>query len=93
MRPGGGFVPSFPLVTKGSVNGLFAPPLWASIRAACPSLSFLWTTPAWSPVTPQDVGWNFETVLFAKSGQPYRRYATAVDPIDLKADIAALLAQ
>lgn len=95
VRPGGGFVPAFPLTQKSDVNGLLADPLWAMIRGACPSpvSSFDWTTPSWAPVTPSDVAWNFETVLFDKAGMPYRRYATAVDPASLVDDINALLAQ
>jgi len=94
VRPGGGFVPAFPLAAAVSVNGLFSDPLWAYIRASCPSPvdSFIWAPSTWSPVTPRDVAWNFESILFAKSGLPYRRYATAVDPIELAGDIAALLA-
>ena len=42
---------------------------------------------------PADVAWNFETVLFDKTGKPYRRYATGVDPIDISGDIEYLLAQ
>lgn len=94
VRPGGGFVPAFPLTQKVDVNGFTADPMWANIRAACPSPvdTFIWAPSSWVPVTPRDVGWNFETVLAGKDGMLYRRYATAVDPADLAGDIAYLLA-
>lgn len=47
---------------------------------------------AGTPVTTTDVAWNFETVLFSRTGSVYRRYATAVDPRAISADVAYLLA-
>jgi glutathione peroxidase len=94
VRPGGGFVPSFPLTQKGNVNGLLQDPLWAYIKSVCPAavddLSDI--TPSWTPITTRDVAWNFEAVLFDHNGYAYRRYATAVDPRDTETDIATLLA-
>lgn len=94
VRPGNGFVPAFPLSQSLSVNGLLSDPVWTAIRGACaaPVTSFDWTTPVWAPVTPRDISWNFETVLLDKQGVPFRRYASAVDPLAIASDIEALLA-
>ena len=77
------------------VNGLTADSLWANIRAACasPVDVFDWAPSTWVPVTPRDVAWNFESVLFGKDGMPFRRYATAVDPSELADDITFLQSQ
>jgi glutathione peroxidase len=88
VRPGDGaanpFVPLFPLTAKVDVNGVLADKAWADMKAVCPS--------PWNGNT-TDVGWNFETVLFTKTGLPYKRYGTIVDPIDIAGDIEYLLAQ
>lgn len=97
LKAATGIVPAFPLTQPVSVNGGLLPavePAWALVRSACasPAASFDWSQPSWAPVTPRDVSWNFETVLFDRKGVPYRRYAPAVDPSLLTADIDALLA-
>jgi glutathione peroxidase len=95
VRPGGGFVPSFPLTEIINVNGAFADPIWSYIRGACPSpvsdLSDI--TPAWTPITTSDITWNFNAVLFNKNGIPYKRYDTLVQPQQQIGDIQLLLAQ
>jgi len=95
VRPGNGFVPAFNLTQLVSVNGAFTDPIWKWIRAACPAAvtDLADGLPLWLPITTSDVAWNFETILIGRNGQPYRRYATGVDPKDCSADIQILLSQ
>lgn len=93
VRPGNGFVPSFPLTQKMDVNGLLANSMWNYIRAHCPAPQSILATnaPLWSPITSSDVAWNFEQILINKEGQLYRRYATGTDPSTLIPDIIHVL--
>ncbi len=84
VRPGNGFDPAFPLTVKIDVNGVLEDGTWKDMKAVCPAP---WNAPS------GDVAWNFETVLFAKSGIPYRRYATGVNPADMAGDVEYLLSQ
>lgn len=61
VRPGGGFVPAFPLSQKLLVNGVGAHPLWVYARAWCPApgLEIADNLPLWLPITSRDVNWNF----------------------------------
>jgi glutathione peroxidase len=83
VRPGNNFMPSFPLTVKIDVNGGLADSTFAAAKQACPGFG--------SGAAKDDVQWNFETWLFGKDGKPYKRYATAVDPKDMTADIEFLL--
>jgi glutathione peroxidase-family protein len=80
VRPGKGYViPSaLTLLQKGDVNGLFATPLFKSLKTQCGGA---------------DVGWNFEAVLVDKTGMPVKRYTTGAGggPNSFMADIAKLL--
>jgi glutathione peroxidase len=95
VRPGGGYVPLFPLTQKTDVNGGFIHPVWTMIKGACMApteeVSPL-DYPGWSPVNIRDVQWNFEKVLFDKAGKPFRRYSTGLPPSALIDDINAVLA-
>lgn len=96
VRPGGGYVPMFPLTQKTLVNGGLVHPIWQGIRASCMSPTDDLSDsdyPGWSPINVRDAQWNFEKVLFDKNGQPFRRYSTALLPSALIADIEMLLAQ
>ena len=84
VRPGNNFQPDFPLTIKVDVNGAFADSTFTAAKKECPGFG--------SGATKDDVQWNFETFLFGRDGKPFKRYATAVDPISMKADIEALLA-
>ncbi len=84
MRPGNGFNPSFPLTASLSVTGILIDAVWKEMENYCPA--------PWSS-DKKSVAWNFETVLFARNGSAYRRYATPVDPADMEGDIEYLLAQ
>ena len=84
VRPGGNFTPDFPLTVKVDVNGALADGTFAAAKVACAGFG--------SGATKDDVSWNFETWLFGRDGKPFKRYATAVDPKDMKDDIELLLA-
>jgi len=47
----------------------------------------------YSPMSQEDVRWNWEKILFDKNGQPFRRYASMVEPFEIEEDIITLLAQ
>jgi glutathione peroxidase len=95
VRPGNGFVPSFDLTQKVDVNGAFADGTWQKMKRACPAVSDVIASTPWltSPVTPWDVAWNFESFLIDRTGRPFRRYSTLVDPMSLLPDINQLLSQ
>jgi len=96
VRPGGGFVPAFPVFGKLAVNVSTQDPLFAWIQIVCPQPSpLLSSSPAdisWSPVTTASYTWNFEKVLFDRKGKPVRRYDPSVAPSAMEKDIQALLA-
>jgi glutathione peroxidase len=83
VRPGNGFIPDFPLTVKISTNGGFADSTFKAAKAVCAGFG--------SGATKDDVSWNFETWLFGRDGKPFKRYATAVDPITMAGDIEFLL--
>jgi len=95
VRPGKGFIPAFPLTQKLLVNGVGADPLWVYARSSCPApvLEIADNLPLWLPITSSDVSWNFEAVLFRKTGEPYKRFGPSVDPLLYAPDIEALLAE
>ncbi|KAJ8300596.1 hypothetical protein KUTeg_022115, partial [Tegillarca granosa] len=74
VRPGGGFVPNFPLTEKvdkhcGYVDEQLFPYLM------------------YDPKNVHDVRWNFEKFLIGANGKPLKRYHTVVEPIELEDDI------
>ena len=81
VRPGKGYVPSFPIFSKVEVNGGDAHSFWQAVRASCPMSPTLggqicpYDVIKWKPVTPADVAWNFEKVLISKKGVPVRRFS------------------
>jgi glutathione peroxidase-family protein len=79
---------------KINVNGLGTDATWTWIKSQCPAAvsDIADDTPSWTPITVSDVAWNFETILFDRTGAIYRRYATAVDPRAIAGDVAYLLA-
>lgn len=95
VRPGGGFVPAFPLTTIGDVNGALANPIWSFLRGACPSPTAILSAgnPAWAPITTADITWNFNSFLVDKTGIVRTRYDTLVQPQSQVPDIMALLAE
>jgi len=96
VRPGNGFVPNFPLMSKTDVNGANQHPLYGWMKDRCgPSSNIFTDQPfiSWSPVRVDDITWNFEKFLFDSTGQPFRRYAPGVVPQAIIPDIQRLLAK
>jgi glutathione peroxidase-family protein len=84
VRPGNGLTAPFEspsnmnFTQKGDVNGLFATPLFKSLKGSCGGA---------------DVGWNFEAFSIGKDGKPFRRYITGYGPAAMAKDLDLLLAQ
>jgi len=97
VRPGNNYVPEFYLSEKIDVNGADVHPLFAFLKGVCPqpgaTIPRFPITPSWSPVTPNDITWNFEKFLIDKNGIPYKRYEPTDPPLSLVNDIALLLAR
>uniref|UniRef100_A0A8C7LL67 Glutathione peroxidase n=1 Tax=Oncorhynchus mykiss TaxID=8022 RepID=A0A8C7LL67_ONCMY len=73
VRPGGGFVPKFPVFGKIEVNGLNEEPLFAYLKVVyltCPLFAYLKFY--WSPIKVNDIRWNFEKFLIDSDGAPFR---------------------
>jgi glutathione peroxidase len=96
VRPGGGYVPAFPLMGKIDVNGADQHPLYTWLKSSCgvPSTSFVSAEYiSWDPVFTTDITWNFEMFLIDAHGVPFRRYSPDNEPITLMNDIQYLLGQ
>jgi glutathione peroxidase len=80
VRPGNGYIipPIMNFTEKADVNGLFASPLFKSLKSSCGGA---------------DVGWNFEAFSISKTGVPFKRYITGFGPAAMAKDIDTLLAQ
>ena len=102
VRPGGGFVPAFPIFTKTEANGEGASEIFKFLRGAigAPNDDFKGQGSdyivsskniIWTPVTRTDLAWNFEKFLINQEGTPVRRYSPGFETKDVAADIAALL--
>nr|XP_046193278.1 glutathione peroxidase 6-like [Oncorhynchus gorbuscha] len=94
VRPGGGFVPKFPVFGKIEVNGLNEEPLFAYLKESLP-----YVNPVigdikrfyWSPIKVNDIRWNFEKFLIDSDGEPFRRYELHGPTEKVEKDIAGLL--
>ncbi|XP_064816031.1 glutathione peroxidase 6-like [Oncorhynchus masou masou] len=94
VRPGGGFVPKFPVFGKIEVNGLNEEPLFAYLKESLP-----YVNPVigdikkfyWSPIKVNDIRWNFEKFLIDSDGTPFRRYELHGPTEKVEKDIAGLL--
>ncbi|KAK2862016.1 hypothetical protein Q5P01_001549 [Channa striata] len=98
VRPGNGFEPKFQLLEKVDVNGKDAHPLFVYLREKlpfpCDDAMALMTDPKfiiWSPVSRNDISWNFEKFLISPEGNPYKRYSRKFLTIDIERDIQELL--
>jgi len=96
VRPGGGYVPDFPIFGKVPVNGGYELPLFSFLKSRCPASSpyIILGGPNyidWTPVRDGDIAWNFEKFLVNQKGFPVKRYDTTTNPLLLENDIAALL--
>lgn len=98
VRPGNAFEPKFQLLEKVNVNGEDAHPLFVYLKEElpfpCDNATALMTDPKfiiWSPVSRNDISWNFEKFLITPDGEPYKRYSRNFLTIDIEADIKELL--
>ncbi|KAJ0015661.1 hypothetical protein NQD34_013951 [Periophthalmus magnuspinnatus] len=99
VRPGGGFVPKFPIFGRIDVNGLNEEPLFTHLKMLFPQESLPFVNPVigdikkfyWSPLKVNDIRWNFEKFLVAADGAPYRRYDLHCPLEVVERDIAQLL--
>uniref|UniRef100_A0A8B9HTN8 Glutathione peroxidase 9 n=1 Tax=Astyanax mexicanus TaxID=7994 RepID=A0A8B9HTN8_ASTMX len=81
VRPGGGFIPKFPIFSKIEVNGITEEPLFSYLKECLPSNNPLIGEIKklyWSPIKDSDIRWNFEKFLITADGKPYRRYVMCV---------------
>jgi glutathione peroxidase len=71
---------TFPLFSKVDVNGANAHPLYKYLTSEKPGI-----------LGTEAIKWNFTKFLIGKDGEPIKRYASAVTPAGLEADVEAAL--
>uniref|UniRef100_A0A8C6LCP0 Glutathione peroxidase n=1 Tax=Nothobranchius furzeri TaxID=105023 RepID=A0A8C6LCP0_NOTFU len=75
VRPGGGFVPKFPVFSKVEVNGLNEEPLFTYLKESLPFVNPVIGDIKkfyWSPIKVNDIRWNFEKFLINADGVPFK---------------------
>uniref|UniRef100_A0AAQ5ZH38 Glutathione peroxidase n=1 Tax=Amphiprion ocellaris TaxID=80972 RepID=A0AAQ5ZH38_AMPOC len=75
VRPGGGFVPKFPVFGKVEVNGLNEDPLFTYLKETLPFVNPVigdMKKLFWSPIKVNDIRWNFEKFLITADGMPLK---------------------
>lgn len=107
VRPGDGYEPKFPIMTKCVVNGADEEPLWKWLKATLKKPSddhggsgddFIYNIQPnsmpiqWSPVRRTDITWNFEKFLINQDGKPVKRYSPKFQNEQICPDIDKLLA-
>jgi len=97
VRPGNGYKCPFLLMNKVEVNGKNADKTFLFLKKKLPGpREVLMDDPKfiiWSPVSRNDIVWNFEMFLIDKNGIPFKRVNHTVPPKDLEKDIVMLLNQ
>lgn len=94
VRPGGGYVPTFPMFEKLEVNGDGEHALYTQLKSVCPAVKSTIGNPDnffWTPIRGGDITWNFQKFLIDADGVPYKRYDPSVVPGQLKDDIDTLI--
>lgn len=94
VRPGGNFVPNFPMFEKIDVNGENQHPLYAYLKSRCPSPQLEFADKERLMYVPQDskdLRWNFEKFLIDVEGKPRKRYRPEYFPLYIADDIDELL--
>nr|XP_006630415.1 PREDICTED: glutathione peroxidase 6-like [Lepisosteus oculatus] len=94
VRPGGGFMPKFPVFSKLEVNGVGEDALFTFLKDSCPCVNPVIGDPKklyWSPIKVNDIRWNFEKFLVLANGVPYKRYELNTPIKEVERDIAGLL--
>jgi len=93
VRPGHGYVPNFPLMSKIHVNGKDELPIYTWMKRTCGEVSNQFLPGVyvdWDPVFTYDITWNFDKFLFDKNGQLFKRYDPGTPAITLTNDIMLL---
>lgn len=95
VRPGGGFVPNFPIFAKVDVNGDNEVPLYTYLKKHCPptTTTFVQANLMYSPIRSSDVAWNWETFLVDKAGKIVSRAPPPMDPLAWESAIQVQLAR
>ncbi|XP_043087002.1 glutathione peroxidase 9 [Puntigrus tetrazona] len=94
VRPGGGFLPKFPIFSRIEVNGSEEHPLYAYLKETLPFVNPVIGDIRklyWSPIKANDIRWNFEKFLITADGAPYKRYDPHCPFEEVERDIATLL--
>ena len=95
VRPGGGFVPKFPLTVRIDVNGEKRHPIYSFLKRSCPSTRTRIIDQFYlnyREINSRDIRWNFEKfLLHPKTGQPWKRYDQLFTPNVIIPDIEQLL--
>ncbi|CAG0891966.1 unnamed protein product [Cyprideis torosa] len=98
VRPGNDFLPKMDIFQKTDVNGADAHPIFKFLRQRLPipadDSMHLMADPqlvTWTPVTRNDISWNFEKFLIRPDGVPHKRYSNKFLFENLGPDIDALL--
>ncbi|XP_008287041.1 glutathione peroxidase 9 [Stegastes partitus] len=94
VRPGGGFVPKFPVFGKVEVNGLNEDPLFTYLKESLPFVNPVVGDVKklfWSPINVNDIRWNFEKFLITADGMPFKRYDLHCPIEKVEKDITELL--
>ncbi|CAM9588503.1 unnamed protein product [Lampetra planeri] len=73
VRPGGGFVPNFPIFSKVDVNGDEADPLFKYLKVGGRGGMDV-SNIFWKPLRANDLRWNFDKFLVNHLGRPIIRY-------------------
>mmetsp|Transcript_26084 Transcript_26084/g.85718 ORF Transcript_26084/g.85718 Transcript_26084/m.85718 type:complete len:152 (+) Transcript_26084:263-718(+) len=105
VRPGNGYEPKFPILTKCEVNGANEAPVFTFLKEALPSVSddkgglgsdhmtdmTVGQPLLWAPLRRGDITWNFEKFLINQEGVPVKRYSPKFLTSDIGPDIAKLV--
>jgi len=95
VRPGGGFVPAFPMFKRVHVSGSKAIPLFKWVLEQCPIAPQITFSERrnlrYEPISAEDIRWNFEKILIDQDGTPVTRFAHQVKPVELEPHIDSLL--
>jgi len=95
VRPGGGFEAKYKLAEKNSANGADADPLFVWLKDACEGPQRVIGDPGsfyFTPISQDDITWNFEKFLVDQNGKPYKRYTPDAYPLaEMRNDILELL--
>ena len=87
VRPGGNFVPNFPLFSTIDVNGKNQHPLYEYLKSSVPSTKKVFedhTMIFYEPHHSDDIRWNFEKFLIDFNGHPIMRFDSDAEPIFIR---------